>query len=181
MQRARALAAFLVLFRGALAANPVADEVTALPGWTDPFRSRVFSGFLAGSDATRHVSYFFVESESPSPSTDRVVVWLNGGPGCSSLIGAWLENGPLAMGGDGTLRENAGRWSASNSNVLYLESPPGVGFSYIDAGAAALPYAANDTTTAADSLAALADFFASFTNLSSSSDLWISGESYAGM
>ena len=175
------LACAALLAAASRAADPATDEVTALPGWSDAFRSRIFSGFLRGSDATRHVSYFFVQSESSTPNDDRVVVWLNGGPGCSSLIGAWLEQGPFTMGGDGLLSENAGRWSASNSNVLFLESPPGVGFSYVDAGAAPLPYLANDTTTSADSLGALADFFASFAQLSNSSDLWLSGESYAGI
>ena len=44
----------------------------------------------------------------------------------------------------------------------------GVGFSYIDKGAASLPYVANDTTTSADSLGALQDFFASYSQFRSS-------------
>ena len=83
------------------------------------------------------------------------------------------------MGGDGLLSENAGRWNA-HASVLFMESPPGVGFSYIDKSAAALPYAANDTTTAADSLGALQDFFASYPQFAAS-PLWLSGESYAGI
>ena len=67
-----------------------------------------------------------------------------------------------------------------NANVLFIESPPGVGFSYIDKGVASLPYTANDTTTTADSIAALVDFFATYTAFNSSS-LWLSGESYSGI
>ena len=164
------------LIAAASSANPDTDEVTSLPGWTDPFRSKRYSGYLNGSDPTRHISYFFVESES-SPSLSPTVLWLNGGPGCSSLIGAYLEQGPLSMNGDGTLSENPGRWNM-NANVLFIESPPGVGFSYIDG--APLPYTANDTTTSADSLAALNDFFSSFPAFAST-PLFLSGESYAGI
>lgn len=164
--------------RAALAADPVADRVTALPGWSDPFRSARYAGFLRGSDATRHVTYFLAESES-DPANDPVVVWFNGGPGCSSFIGLWLEQGPLSIGGDGLLVENPGRWNM-HANVLFLESPPGVGFAYIDKGAATLPYVANDTTTSADSLGAMQDFYASYPQFAKS-PLFLSGESYAGI
>jgi serine carboxypeptidase-like clade 2 len=83
------------------------------------------------------------------------------------------------MNGDTTLSENPGRWNI-NANVLFIESPPGVGFSYIDKGVASLPYIANDTTTTADSLGALVDFFATYTMFNKSS-LWLSGESYSGI
>ena len=162
----------------ARAADPVADRVTSLPGWSDAFRSARYSGFLRGSDPTRHISYFFAESEG-DPASDPVVLWLNGGPGCSSFIGMWLEQGPLTMGGDGLISENAGRWNA-HASVLFIESPPGVGFSYIDPSAAKLPYVANDTTTAADSLGALQDFFATYAAFAAL-PLWLSGESYAGI
>ena len=183
MTRAHSSAAppllLLALARLALGADPVADRVAALPGWSDAFRSARYSGFLRGLDATRHVSYFFAESEGDPPASDPVVLWLNGGPGCSSYIGLWLEQGPLTMGGDGLITENVGRWNA-HASVLFLESPPGVGFSYIDAGAAKLPYVANDTTTAADSLGALQDFFAAYPAFAAR-PLWLSGESYAGI
>lgn len=171
---------FIVMMLGfvsvALAADPSTDRVTSIPGWSDPFRSTWYSGFLAGSTSTRHLSYVFVESES-DPANKPVLLWLNGGPGCSSFIGFWLEQGPLTMQGDGGLAENAGRWN-QHVNVLFLESPPGVGFSYDSS--LPLPLIANDTTTTADSLAALEDFFNSFPAFSQST-LWLSGESYAGI
>ncbi len=169
---------FLSLCTLVRSADPVVDEILSLPGWTDPFRSKRYSGFLKGSDPTRHIAYYFIESEG-DPLTDNVLLWMNGGPGCSSFIGAWLEQGPLTMNGDTTISENPGRWNI-NANVLFIESPPGVGFSYIDKGVANLPYTANDTTTAADSLAALADFFATYHQFNKS-DLWLSGESYSGV
>ena len=42
----------------------------------------------------RRLFYYFVESER-SPASDPVVLWLNGGPGCSSFDGFLFEHGPL--------------------------------------------------------------------------------------
>lgn len=65
---------------------------------------------------------------------------LNGGPGCSSLGGLLSENGPFRVNPDGqTIFENVFAWNKV-ANVLYLESPRGVGFSYQDQSAN------NDTT-----------------------------------
>jgi serine carboxypeptidase-like clade 1 len=152
------------------------EPVKSIPGWTDPLRSDWYSGYLEGSSPSRQLAYVFVESEN-DPANSPVVYWANGGPGCSSFIGFWLEQGPLRMGGDGTLSENIGRWN-KNTNVLFLESPPGVGFSYVQGGAP--PYAANDTSTAADNVAALENFFALFPAFGGS-PLWLAGESYAGV
>lgn len=81
------------------------------------------------------------------------------------------------MNGDGTLTENAGRWNIG-ANVLFLESPVGVGFSYWPGQPG--PYQVNDTTTAYDNLAALLAFYAKFPAFATN-PLWISGESYAGV
>ena len=161
----------------ARAADPVADRVLSLPGWSDPFPSARYSGFLSGSSPLRRLSYFFVTSESSTPEQDPVLVWNNGGPGCSSFIGLFLEQGPILMGSDGSLFENPGRWNM-RANVLFLETPPGVGFSHIQGQAP--PYTANDTSTSADSLGALVDFFSAYPAFAAS-PLWLSGESYAGV
>ena len=46
----------------------------------------IYSGFLDTQDSNRKLHYVFVESES-TPSSAPLTIWLNGGPGCSSLIG----------------------------------------------------------------------------------------------
>jgi len=54
---------------------------------------------------------------------------LNGGPGCSSLLGATSENGPVVfLPNSTTFAYNNYSWNM-HASVLYLESPPGVGFS----------------------------------------------------
>lgn len=72
--------------------------------------------------------YVFVESMS-NPATDPVVLWLNGGPGCSSLLGLTTEIGPYVIKeGTNEWIENPYPWN-KKVNLLFLESPAGVGFS----------------------------------------------------
>ena len=55
------------------------------------------TGTLSKSPGQLH--YWFIESES-SPASDPIVLWLNGGPGSSSLIGLLTENGQIVTSDD---------------------------------------------------------------------------------
>ncbi len=61
----------------------------------------------------------------------RTVIWVNGGPGCSSEDGALMEIGPYRLTSDSTLRENEGSWNEF-ANLLFVDNPVGTGFSYVD-------------------------------------------------
>lgn len=59
------------------------DLITKLPGLNDQVNFKQYSGFLKADDkkdTTSFFHYWFVESQS-NPSSDPVVLWLNGGPG----------------------------------------------------------------------------------------------------
>lgn len=72
--------------------------------------------------------YVFFTSQHDRDN-DPVLLWLNGGPGCSSLIGMVYENGPFKFDPNSThLKLNPLSWNLK-ANVLYLESPGSVGFS----------------------------------------------------
>jgi len=108
-----------------------------------------------------------------------VTLWMNGGPGCSSLDGAFYEHGQLLVseqGGSVKLVENPWAWTKA-SNMLYLEAPAGVGFSYQTEPA---KYSSDDNSTAHDNLLALHAFFAKFPELKAN-PFFVSGESYGGV
>ena len=75
-----------------------ADEIKALPGWEGDLPSKQYSGYLEvpGDRGSKFYHYWFVESEG-NPKTDPVGLWLNGGPGSSSLIGFLTENGGVLL------------------------------------------------------------------------------------
>jgi carboxypeptidase C (cathepsin A) len=131
---------------------------------------------------TRFIHYWFVESQA-NPSKDPVVMWMNGGPGCSSLYGYFYEMGPLHFMSDASnqtdpqLVENPNTWSKI-ANMLYIESPVGVGFSYSTRGRD--DYVTNDTQTAEDNLRFIINFFSAYSEYKEH-DFYISGESYAGV
>jgi len=119
-----------------------------------------------------------VEAEK-DPDTAPVVLWLNGGPGCSSLDGFIYEHGPFRTDpNDHTRLVRFEHTWASVANMIYLEAPAGVGFSYSTNPA---DYHTDDDQTASDSAQALKAFFAAFPHFSSGRDFFIAGESYAGV
>uniref|UniRef100_A0A6I8PEB5 Carboxypeptidase n=1 Tax=Ornithorhynchus anatinus TaxID=9258 RepID=A0A6I8PEB5_ORNAN len=156
------------------AAAPAEDEILSLPGLAKQPSFRQFSGYLRAT-GTKRLHYWFVEAQR-DPESSPLVLWLNGGPGCSSLDGFLTEHGPFLIQPDGsTLEYNPYSWNLV-ANMLYLESPAGVGFSYSDDKA----YGTNDTEVADDNFLALREFFRLFPEFSSN-ELFLTGESYAGV
>ncbi|CAD6884379.1 unnamed protein product [Tilletia laevis] len=78
---------------------------------------------------TEHFYFWLFESRS-NPATDPYVLWLNGGPGCSSFTGLMMELGPcnIAHGGDDT-ELNPWSWN-NNASMIFFDQPTGTGFSY---------------------------------------------------
>lgn len=170
----------LIAALGAIVAQaaPGQDLVMHLPGVQgEQYDVTLYSGFLDATP-TDKVHYMFVESEN-DPSTDPVVLWLQGGPGASSLMGAFQEFGPFIVSGPTSLVRNEFAWSKA-ANLLFLESPTGVGFSYCEAMTRGDKCHHNDTTTANLNLQSLKSFVDLFPEYSGR-DFMIWGESYAGV
>ncbi|KAL8139060.1 hypothetical protein V2J09_005061 [Rumex salicifolius] len=154
--------------------------VRNLPGFAGSFPSKHYSGYVK-LDGGKNLFYYFVQSER-SPANDPVVLWLNGGPGCSSFDGFIYEHGPFnfeaakTSGGMPMLHLNPHSWSKV-SNVIYLDSPAGVGYSYSTNGS---DYVTGDQQTAIDTHAFLLKWFEMY-NEFQPNPFYISGESYAGI
>ncbi|KAG7943730.1 hypothetical protein I3843_15G058200, partial [Carya illinoinensis] len=155
-----------------------ADKIDALPGQPEGVDFDQYSGYVTvDPKAGRALFYYFVESTRNS-ATKPLLLWLNGGPGCSSLgFGAMEELGPFRVHRNGkTLYLNPYAWNKV-ANVIFLESPAGVGFSYSNTSD---DYSnAGDKSTAKDSYTFLLNWFERFPQYKNR-DFFITGESYAG-
>ncbi|XP_072917635.1 lysosomal protective protein isoform X1 [Hemitrygon akajei] len=152
---------------------PAEDEITYLPGLAKQSSFRQYSGYLNTSE-NKYLHYWFVESQG-RPEHDPVVLWLNGGPGCSSLDGLLNEHGPFLIQPDGkTLLYNPYSWNKI-ANMIYLESPAGVGFSYNENQ----QYHTNDSEVSFNNYLALKEFFRLFPEYKKN-EFFITGESYGG-
>ncbi|PRQ27610.1 putative carboxypeptidase D [Rosa chinensis] len=101
------------VYKGPQEGSMEADKIDALPGQpaeVDP-------------SAGRALFYYFVESPQNS-STKPLVLWLNGGLGCSSLgYGAMEEIGPSRVNSDGkTLFQNDFAWNNEISSIKLLSN-----------------------------------------------------------
>nr|KJB31549.1 hypothetical protein B456_005G196500 [Gossypium raimondii] len=151
------------------------DRISRLPG-QPKVGFQQYAGYVTvDKRKQRALFYYFAEAEV-DPASKPLVLWLNGGPGCSSLgVGAFSENGPFRPSGE-VLVKNEYSWNRE-ANMVYLEAPVGVGFSY---SADDSSYeAVNDKITARDNLVFLQNWFLKFPQYKNRS-LFITGESYAG-
>ncbi|KAJ0041993.1 hypothetical protein Pint_17226 [Pistacia integerrima] len=158
-----------------------ADKVTNLPG-QPPGRFEHYSGYIQlQTQNEKAMFYWFFEAQT-EPALKPLVIWLNGGPGCSSVaFGAAQEIGPFLVRRPSyfinRLTFNKYSWNQV-ANVLFLESPVSVGFSYTNNSNDLLEI--GDQVVANDTLAFLLGWFKRFPDFKSN-DFYIIGESYGGM
>lgn len=150
------------------------DQVVEMPGliWKPTFNQ--FSGYLNLEGTQKFIHYWLVEAEA-SPQTAPLVFWTNGGPGCSGLIGFMTEQGPFRPDVDGNIQPNPYAWNKI-ANMVFLEQPVGVGFSYSDNKD---DYKIGDDQAAQDNLATIIAFFNKYPHFNNTS-LYITSESYGG-
>jgi len=133
----------------------------------------LYSGYF-NITSSKRLHYFFVEASDAAKKP--WALWLNGGPGCSSMEGLFTENGPFKLASNGTLKPNPYSWTNLTS-ILYLESPIGVGFSYSSNPSDMDKI--GDRTATNDAARALLTFLSIFKEFATR-DFYVTGESYAG-
>jgi len=151
--------------------------ITNLPGIDNSLiKFRQYAGYITvNEEKGRNFFYWFVESQN-SPSTDPVVLWLNGGPGSSSLIGFFVEHGPFRQDTTGqNLTLNPYSWNRV-ANMLYVESPSFVGFSYSNDDK---DWKTDDDIVAADNFEFIRRWLGKYPEFRKN-DFYVTGESYGG-
>jgi carboxypeptidase D len=117
--------------------TPAAADKTAadyyihsLPGAPQPLLN-MYAGHVEITPEHHGNMFFWFYKNRHIANRQRTVIWLNGGPGCSSMDGAMMEIGPYRVKKDGNLELNDGSWDEF-ANLLFIDNPVGTGFSYVD-------------------------------------------------
>ncbi|KAI0629361.1 alpha/beta-hydrolase [Trametes polyzona] len=101
-------------------------------------------------------------------------IWLNGGPGSSSMLGFLYENGPIRMEPDGSLSENKFSWDRL-ADYIWVDQPVGTGWSTVDSDG----YVHDEDEMGRDFMGFLENLVKVFPSLKKR-PLHLTGESYAG-
>jgi carboxypeptidase D len=159
--------------------------VTSLPGFNvkDQDFNQYAGHILVDNSKGGHLFYWLFESKKEAVTDRPLIIWLNGGPGCSSMDGLWLELGPLRLNDDQTIRINPNSWHRLG-NILFIDQPVGTGLAYTlnkDG------YAKNDETINSHFYNFLVSFFeihSQYTHkdgsITTTVPIFFTGESHAG-
>lgn len=161
-----------------------ADKVTTLdglPGWPTDAAFQIYSGFIDIENTSKSIHYVFLESQK-NGTDDPLVIWFNGGPGCSSMLGLLQETGPYVLE-SGALNYTKNDWAWNKeTHILYIEQPAGVGYSTCDEAAHPADCNHTDESSSVDNLKVLLAWFDRFSDRPfKSNQVFIAGESYAGV
>jgi carboxypeptidase D len=145
--------------------DPSEHAVTSLPLLApEDLKSQQWAGHLpASADDDKYFFYWLFapdgkEAASHPEGDIPLIIWLNGGPGCSSMDGLFLENGPFRFEKENDeyrLTPNEHSWHKSPAFTLYIDQPVGTGLSFTKSN----KYPSNDDQVNADFYFFLQSFF----------------------
>ena len=170
------------------AASPNDHLVTGLP-LLEPssFPTKHWAGLLPASDDGDKYLFYWLFAPPPSNRADEdipLIIWLNGGPACSSMDGLWLENGPFRLvHKDGTWSIDIAdkSWHNTPAYIVYIDQPVGTGIAFTTSG----KYPTNDKEVNTDFYYFLKEFLSLHKDKflvgnTLSRKFFFSGESHAG-
>ena len=135
-----------------------------------------YSGLLTVNRTFNSNMFFWLfPAKKVKPEIQPLLLWLQGGPGWSSLFGLFVENGPFGVNQQLQLFPHKYAWT-NEFNMLYIDNPVGSGFSFTDSDQG---YATSEEDIAENLFRAMTQFFTLFPEYKSS-PFYITGESYAG-
>ncbi|XP_063220975.1 venom serine carboxypeptidase-like [Bacillus rossius redtenbacheri] len=151
-----------------------AQRLSRVNGSAFPEDIPSYSGFFTVDKSKRFNTFFWFFPAEHDYKNAPVVLWLQGGPGSTSLFGLFEELGPFSVANDSsTLIRNPYSWH-KNHSLLFIDNPVGAGFSYTGSS-----YPRNQTEIGENLYSAMVQFFTLFPDLQKN-DFFIAGESYAG-
>ncbi|KAH7014144.1 carboxypeptidase D [Microdochium trichocladiopsis] len=126
---------------------------------------------ISNNETDRSLYFWFFPTADPE-GQDEITIWLNGGPGCSSMLGLLQEHGPF-LWIPGTLKPVKNEWSWNGlTNMVYIDQPVGTGFS---TGA---PRVTSEEQIAAEFMGFWRNFIDTFSL--HGKKVYLTGESWAG-
>ncbi|MGH0123188.1 UNVERIFIED_CONTAM: hypothetical protein FKN15_013692 [Acipenser sinensis] len=134
-----------------------------------------YSGYLTVNKNYNSNLFFWFFPSQVRPETAPVLLWLQGGPGGTSMFGLFVEHGPYVVYQNLTLGARKFPWTSKYS-VLYIDNPVGTGFSFTDDDKG---FARNQDDVGRDLYSALTQFFQIFSEYQNN-EFYATGESYAG-
>ncbi|KAE8684264.1 putative Pyridoxal phosphate phosphatase-related protein [Hibiscus syriacus] len=155
---------------------PMDDLISKLPGQPD-VHFRQFSGYIDVDDGGFGPSlfYYFVEAEK-DPMNQPLTIWLTGGPGCSSVGDGFSSVGPFVTTRNArALEKNLFSWNKV-SNLLFIDSPIGCGWSYSNTIS---DYNNGDDSTTKILVSFMQKWYGKYPEFKSR-DVFLAGSSYAG-
>eukprot|EP00924_Labyrinthula_sp_SR-Ha-C_P003605 snap_masked-scaffold_3-processed-gene-0.24-mRNA-1 protein AED:0.10 eAED:0.11 QI:0/-1/0/1/-1/1/1/0/463 len=155
-------------------------QVKYIPGIGKPTTYQETGYLLVNEDYNSNLFYYFVQSSNKKIPSIKIplMLWLQGGPGGSSLWGAFAFIGPYILKEHHSklkLEKNPYAWT-DFAHVIFVDQPVGTGFSFTEDEAG---YSVNDETTAGDLYKGLSEFFKRRPDLVDN-PFFIFGNSYAG-
>ncbi|KAK5217434.1 Cell death protease [Exophiala xenobiotica] len=148
--------------------------VHSLPGQPDGPLLKMHAGHIEITPEHNGHLFFWHYQNRHIADRRRTVIWLNGGPGCSSMDGAMMELGPYRVREGGKLAYNEGSWDEF-ANLLFVDNPVGTGFSYVNTDS----YLHELQEMADQFLIFMEKWFVLFPQYEND-DIYFAGESYAG-
>ncbi len=144
------------------------------------FNVKSYAGYASAKNGSHLFTWFFGCQkcvDEKDAGNFPLLIWLNGGPGASSMAGAMLENGPYLMKSDemGTVYQNPNAWN-KEAHIMYWDNPVGAGYSYNEHK----KYVNNEDQLSDQFYEALQSFYDAMPRQYRDCPLFVTGESYGG-
>ncbi|XP_026313438.1 venom serine carboxypeptidase [Hyposmocoma kahamanoa] len=155
--------------------NVIEGRQLARVPFTESLNIKSYAGYFTVSKAyNSNLFFWYFPAKVPNNTKAPVVVWLQGGPGATSLYGLFTENGPIRIR-NGKFERRKYNWALSH-NMIYIDNPVGTGFSFTNSSKG---YCTSETQVGEQLYSLLTQFFQLFPELQQSK-FFVTGESYGG-